>query len=125
MIKKINILLLILVFLISACNAASTNLSVDPDPGNKDLGIEPSVHGFLTVNCNEDYSQEPLPKIWVKTADNKTPKFKVIWLDKDYINNKIRWEFKIIGLHPQQVYRIHGKTSISPTVVKTVEIPAE
>jgi hypothetical protein len=122
-VKKLIIFLMVLVFLISSCNAATTSLSVSTDPGNEELGIEPFVYGFLTVDCDNILTplNEPLPEIWVKTADDKTPKYQVVWIDRSYIgNDKMQWEFRIDGLNPNQAYKIYGKTSLSPTVVKTV-----
>ena len=126
MVKKIIIFLMVLFFCISACSAATTDLSVSIDPSNNDLEIKPFVHGFLTVSCDNIITpqNEPLPRIWVKTEDNKKPQYKVIWLDRSYVSeNKMQWEFRIEGLNPQQMYKIYGKTSVSPKVAKTVQIP--
>lgn len=116
--KKIIVFLLALIFFTGTCNAATTTLSVSTDPGNEELGIKPTLHGFLTVSCDDIITpqNEPLPKIWV-TSDNKTPNYRVIWIYRDYIgNNKMQWEFRIEGLSPQQTYKIYGKTPVSPCV---------
>jgi hypothetical protein len=123
MIRKIMLFLGVIIILNNVCSAATTNLTVSADPGNKTLGIEPSVYGFLTVRSDTIITpqNEPLPKIWVKTADNKTLKYKVIWIYRNYIGqDKMQWEFRIEGLEPNKEYRIYGKTSVSPSVFRTV-----